>query len=104
MTGPYTPGRMDAARSGDDIRTVRDARIDGLRAEASEAVGYGANTLRTVSQRYRAAYAEEFSRWQALRDELDATERGGAGPHALPDDDDGRGPDEIAASSGPRSS
>ncbi|MEA2549368.1 MAG: hypothetical protein QOE42_1966, partial [Chloroflexota bacterium] len=29
MTGPYTPGRMDAARSSDDIRTVRDARIDG---------------------------------------------------------------------------
>jgi len=76
MTGPYTPGRMDAARSSDDIRTVRDARIDGLRAEASEAVGYSANTLRAVSQRYRTAYAEEFSRWQVLRDELDAIERG----------------------------
>ena len=76
MSGPYTPGRMDAARSSDDIRTVRDARIDGLRAEASEAVGYSANTLRTVSQRYRTAYAEEFARWQALRDELDAIERG----------------------------
>ena len=67
---------MDAARSSDDIRTVRDARIDGLRAEASEAVGYSANTLRAVSQRYRTAYAEEFNRWQALRDELDAMERG----------------------------
>jgi two-component system sensor histidine kinase DegS len=66
---------MDAARSGDDIRTVRDARIDGLRAEASEAVGYSANTLRTVSQRYRSAYTEELSRWQALRDELDSIER-----------------------------
>jgi two-component system, NarL family, sensor histidine kinase DegS len=76
MTGPYTPGRMDAARSSDDIRTVRDVRIDGLRAEASEAVGYSANTLRTVGQRYRTAYAEEFNRWQALRDELDALERG----------------------------
>src|SRR5260221_14066342 len=75
MSGPYTPGRMDAARSGDDIRTVRDARIDGLRAEASEAVGYSANTLRTVSQRYRTAYAEEFSSWQALRDEVDSIER-----------------------------
>ena len=69
MSGPYTPVRMDAARSSDDIRTVRDARIDGLRAEASEAVGYSANTLRTVSQRYRTAYAEELSRWQALRSE-----------------------------------
>ena len=87
MTGPYTPGRMDAALSGDDIRAVRDARIDGLRAEASEAVGYSANTLRTVSQRYRAGYADEFGRWQALRDELDAVERGrgaldGTGPSA----------------------
>ncbi|HEU4572987.1 MAG TPA: histidine kinase [Candidatus Limnocylindrales bacterium] len=69
---------MDAARSSDDIRTVHDARIDGLRAEASEAVGYSANTLRAVGQRYRAAYAEEFNRWQALRDELDALERGRA--------------------------
>jgi two-component system sensor histidine kinase DegS len=66
---------MDAARSSDDIRTVRDARIDGLRAEASEAVGYSANTLRAVGQRYRTAYAEDFNRWQALRDELDQLER-----------------------------
>ncbi|MEA2518907.1 MAG: two-component system, NarL family, sensor histidine kinase DegS [Chloroflexota bacterium] len=73
---------MDAARS-DDIRTVRDARIDGLRAEASEAVGYSANMLRTVSQRYRSAYADEFNRWQALRDELDTVERGRAQPHHL---------------------
>jgi two-component system sensor histidine kinase DegS len=76
VSGPYTPVRMDAARSGDDIRPVRDARIDGLRAEASEAVGYSANTLRAVSQRYRTAYADEFNRWQGLRDELDAVERG----------------------------
>ncbi len=95
MSGPYTPGRMDAARSSDDIRTVRDARIDGLRAEASEAVGYSANTLRTVSQRYRTAYAEEFSRWQALRDELDAIERGRPESHGhVPDD--APGPDDGA--------
>jgi two-component system sensor histidine kinase DegS len=73
---------MDAARS-DHIRTVRDARIDGLRAEASEAVGYSANMLRTVSQRYRTAYADEFNRWQALRDELDAIERGEPAPHHM---------------------
>jgi two-component system sensor histidine kinase DegS len=66
---------MDAARSSDDTRAVRDVRIDGLRAEASEAVGYGANTLRAVSQRYRAAYTEELGRWQRLRDELDEAER-----------------------------
>jgi two-component system sensor histidine kinase DegS len=69
---------MDAARSSDDTRdprAVRDARIDGLRAEASEAVGYGANTLRAVSQRYRTAYTDELARWQRLRDELDEAER-----------------------------
>jgi two-component system sensor histidine kinase DegS len=92
VSGPYTPGRMDAARSSDDIRTVRDARIDGLRAEASEAVGYSANTLRAVGQRYRTAYAEEFSRWQALRDELDAIERGRPASHGHEPDDD-RAPD-----------
>ena len=98
MNGPYTPGRMDAARSGDDIRTVRDARIDGLRAEASEAVGYSANTLRTVSQRYRIAYADEFSRWQALRDELDAIERGRPESNGPRPDREDRGPDEAAIS------
>jgi signal transduction histidine kinase len=98
MTGPYTPGRMDAARSSDDIRTVRDARIDGLRAEASEAVGYSANTLRTVGQRYRTAYADEFSRWQALRDELDAIERARPESHGPRPDYEDRGPDEAAIS------
>jgi two-component system sensor histidine kinase DegS len=88
---------MDAARSSDDIRTVRDARIDGLRAEASEAVGYSANTLRTVSQRYRTAYAEELSRWQALRDELDSIERGRPESHGHQNFDDDRGPDVAAA-------
>ena len=89
---------MDAARSSDDIRTVRDARIDGLRAEASEAVGYSANTLRTVSQRYRTAYADEFTRWQALRDELDAIERGRPESHGPRPDYEDRGPDEAAIS------
>jgi two-component system sensor histidine kinase DegS len=66
---------MQAATSDDDIRDDHDARIDGLRAEASQAIGYSANTLRAVSQRYRAAYGEEFARWQTLSDELDAIER-----------------------------
>ncbi len=100
---------MDAARSSDDIRTVRDVRIDGLRAEASEAVGYSANTLRAVGQRYRTAYAEEFNRWQALRDELDAIERGGPLAHggptahghlaAVTDDGPEDAPDDEAAES-----
>jgi len=66
---------MEAARSDEETRGARDARIDGLRAEASEAIGYSANTIRAVNQRYRTAYAEEHARWQALRDELDAIER-----------------------------
>jgi len=83
MTGPYTPKPMDAARSSDDTMAVRDVRIDGLRAEASEAVGYSANTLRTVAQRYRTAYTDELARWQELRDELDAAERS-ASPEVSP--------------------
>ena len=75
MSGPYTPEPMEAARTENDNRGARDARVDGLRAEASEAIGYSANTLRAVSQRYREAYAEEHVRWQELRDELDAIER-----------------------------
>ena len=75
MTGPYTPMPMDDVRAGDDIRAVRDARIDGLRAEASAAVGYSANTLRAVGQRFRETYGEELARWQGLRDDLDALER-----------------------------
>jgi signal transduction histidine kinase len=89
---------MDAARSGDDIRTVRDARIDGLRAEASEAIGYSANTLRAVSQRYRTAYAEELARWQALRDDLDAIERSQAATRGRRAGYEDRGADEAAIS------
>ena len=76
MTDSYTPKPMDAARSSDETRAVRDSRIDGLRAEASEAVSYSANALRAVGQQYREAYADELGRWKALRDELDAAERG----------------------------
>jgi len=82
MTDSYTPQRMDAARSSDDTHAVRDVRIDGLRAEASEAVDYSASTLRAVSQRYRQAYADELMRWQSLRDELDSLERGRPDPGA----------------------
>jgi len=75
MTDSYTPRQMDAARSSEETRPIRDARVDGLRAEASEAVSYSANTLRAVSQRYRTAYADELARWQTLREELDSAER-----------------------------
>ena len=51
-----------------------DRRFDGLRAEASEAVAYSANTLRAKSERYREAYAESLHRWKALRDEPEPSE------------------------------
>ena len=51
-----------------------DRRFDRLRAEASEAVAYSANTLRAKSERYREAYAESLHRWKALRDEPEPSE------------------------------
>lgn len=67
MSDPYTPNRMEVragTQSGDN-------RFDGLHAEASAAVGYSANTLRGIRERYREAYGEALVRWQALRDQLD---------------------------------
>lgn len=93
---------MDDVRADDDIRAVRDARIDGLRAEASAAVGYSANTLRAVGQRFREAYGDEFARWQELRDDLDALERSRADhvrplPSAVAANADSREIDAAAA-------
>ena len=73
MNGPYTPKSMDAARTGSD---ALGSRFEGLHAEATEAVGYSANTLRGVRERYREAYAEVLGRWQALRDDLETADRG----------------------------
>ena len=66
---PYTQSPMEPARAGTD---ARDSRFDGLHAEAKAAVGYSANTLRSVRERYREAYSDSLTDWQALRDELDA--------------------------------
>jgi two-component system sensor histidine kinase DegS len=127
---PYTRKPMDAARTephpheedSRELHGVRDARaggdvtdhlepsesrdgvgarIDGLHAEGSAAVGYSANTLRSVRERYRAAYSEELTRWQALSDELDALERrpSGAGPRLL-GTDTGADADAVAAEAG----
>ncbi len=70
---PYTQSPMEPARAGTD---ARDSRFDGLHAEAKAAVGYSANTLRSVRERYREAYAEALGQWQSLRDELDTVDRG----------------------------
>jgi two-component system, NarL family, sensor histidine kinase DegS len=68
----YTRESMDTARSSSE---GRDGRFDGLHAEAKEALGYSANTLRTIRDRYREAYHEELARWHGLRDDIDAIER-----------------------------
>jgi two-component system, NarL family, sensor histidine kinase DegS len=70
MSGPYTPKSMEAARG-----VTGDSRFDGLHAEASAAVGYSANTIREVRERYRVAYADALTRWQELRDELNGVDR-----------------------------
>jgi len=105
---PYTPKRMDAARTDTasgakrsvrdprdprdarpadpgrgpraagevyELRTGLEARIDGLHSEATTAIGYSANTLRSVRERYRETYVEELARWQELTDELDQLDR-----------------------------
>jgi two-component system sensor histidine kinase DegS len=64
-----------AARDPGDTRKASEASIDALHAEATAAVNNSANLLRTVRERYRGAYNEELSRWQAMSDELDALER-----------------------------
>jgi two-component system, NarL family, sensor histidine kinase DegS len=83
VTGPYTPKSMEAARG-----VTGDSRFDGLHAEASAAVGYSANTLREVRERYRGAYADTLARWQELRDELDGMDREPRGyrPRVVRDD------------------
>lgn len=102
---PYTPVRMDAARTDTDrraergargrsdvqddapsieprpadqvheLRTSLEARIDGLHAEAGSAIGSSVSTLRGVRDRYRETYVEELARWQELTDELDQLDR-----------------------------
>jgi two-component system sensor histidine kinase DegS len=63
---------MEPARPGPD---ALDSRFDGLQAEATAAVGYSANTLKGVRERYHQAYLEALARWQELRDELTVVDR-----------------------------
>ena len=75
--GSYTRRQMDAARTQPDAgdertrdpregaeslptqalepRQPTDPRIDALHAEATQSIGYTANTLRSVRERYRTA-------------------------------------------------
>jgi two-component system sensor histidine kinase DegS len=68
---PYTREPMDTARPPSE---GRDGRFDGLHAEAKATLGYSANTLHAIRERYRQAYHEELTRWHALRDSLDAVD------------------------------
>lgn len=72
IADPYTRKPMEPARPGSDSR---DSRFDGLQAEASAAVGYSANTLKGIRERYHQAYLEALGEWQALRDDLTAAGR-----------------------------
>ena len=53
------------------------SRYDELHAEATEALGFAANTLRAIRDRYRAAYLDELERWEAPRDDLARLEHTG---------------------------
>jgi two-component system sensor histidine kinase DegS len=79
---------MDAARAGSE---PSGGRFDGLHADAQAALGYAANTLRAVKEQYREALAEELTRWQALRDQVDRLDG-----QPMPGSE-GRGPDATAA-------
>ena len=70
--GPYTQPGMDAARGAPESR---DSRFDELYAEAKSTLGYGANSLRSVTERYREAYRDSLARWHRLRDLVEASER-----------------------------
>jgi two-component system sensor histidine kinase DegS len=77
------PGGPDVRDSGGPLDLIRirsdrdtlEARIDSLHEEATSAISFGANTLHSVRDRYRAAYTDELTRWQALSDELDSLDR-----------------------------
>jgi signal transduction histidine kinase len=81
----YTRKSMEPARPESD---ARDSRFDGLQAEATAAVGYSANTLKSVRERYHEIYVEALGQWQALRDELMVVDRAPREPGGRGGDDD----------------
>lgn len=85
ISAAYTRKPMEPARPESD---ARDSRFDGLQAEATAAVGYSANTLKSVRERYHAVYVEALGQWQALRDELNVVDRAPRDQHAPSGADD----------------
>ena len=79
---------MDAQRS-----EPAGSRFDMLHAEAAEALSYAANSVRSIRDRYRAAYRDEMAEWQDLADDLRLLERSATGG----DGSGGPAPDATAA-------
>ena len=69
MAPPQTPTHQ--------TNLIHDDPLAALLDEAQAAVSGGANSLRDVRERYRAAYLEKVERWEALRT-LAATGNGGS--------------------------
>ena len=82
---------MDPARGASESR---DPRFDELYAEAKSTLGYGANSLRSVTERYREAYRDSLARWHRLRDLVEASERA---PFPATEDDDAASAAEAGA-------
>ena len=100
---PMTPGTDTLPTMDGSKGEQGDTRFDELRAQATDALSYSANTLRAVRDRYRAAFMADLTRWQALDDDLTLLERGPEGDAVVkgesdaPDASDARSIEELAA-------
>ncbi len=63
-SGDGAKGRADQATASE---LIHDDPLAALLDEAQAAVSEGANSLRDVRERYRAAYLERVERWEGLR-------------------------------------
>ncbi len=68
---PYTGRQMSAEIDAGETA----GRFDTLHAEAKAALAYAANTLRTVTERYREGFHESLAGWHDDRDALDQADR-----------------------------
>ncbi len=73
MAAADTLRAMDASRG-----EPAASRYDELHAEAADALGFAANTLRGIRDRYRQAYIDEMARWEDLDRDLASMERAGS--------------------------
>jgi len=72
VNGPLYSPDMDGTRA-----EGWDGRIDELHAEAKAAVGYAADTVRRIANRYRLIQHEELVRLQSLTDDVRSDEHRG---------------------------